>query len=149
VRTIQSLLTGKHFLAFAVLSEGRYDEADEIERGVLAAMRRSLSAEHAETILAMNLMANIDKERGNLPEAEKLYREAMTTSRRVLGPQNQITLVATSNLASVLRDEGNRVEAEQMLGELLEIKRRVLGPEGISAFGLCRIPCDRCYARKI
>ncbi len=113
-------------LAWDLKDQGRYNEAERMEREVYENRRRVLGPENPQTLVSMNNLAAMLYEQDRYAEAEKLYRETLEISRRVLGPDHPDT-VTMGNLALILEDQGRFAEAEKMEREVLEIQRRILG----------------------
>jgi tetratricopeptide (TPR) repeat protein len=108
---------------------GRYPEAEELERRLVALTERLLGPDAAVTLQAMaTLAATLDSEKRH-DEAEKLLRETWERERRVFGPEHSATLNTASNLAHSLMEVQREPEAEQIEREVLAARRRVLGPD--------------------
>ena len=110
-------------------ANGRYAEAEKLEREVMEAQRRVLGPEHPQTLSTILLLASTLQHESRYTEAEKLERDALEVQRRVLGPEHVDTLVTMSALSVVLEGEGRHDEAEKLGRDVLDIRRRVLGPE--------------------
>jgi eukaryotic-like serine/threonine-protein kinase len=95
----------------------------------LALRRQRLGPEHADTLEAVDELANVLLDQGKLAEAEPLLRQNLDVSRRVLGPEHVQTLNALNNLASLLQEQGKLAEAEPLWRQNLEIRLRVAGPD--------------------
>ena len=118
------------------LLQGRYAEAEKLDRETLDIQRRVLGIEDPDTLRSMNSLASVLDEDGRYAEAEKLDHETLDIQRRVLGPEHPGTLTSMSNLANVFWSEGRYAEAEKLGRETLDIRRRVLGlghPETLSS----------------
>ena len=86
-------------LADALLHEGRYAEAEAINREVHKAYMRVCGPEHPETLAsAANLALSISSQ-GRYSEAEPIEREVHAIRMRALGPAHPHTLQSTGNLA--------------------------------------------------
>jgi eukaryotic-like serine/threonine-protein kinase len=133
-------LLSKHHLAVVLDTQGRFAEAEKLERETLDIRRRVLGTEHPDTLRTVNNLATtVEREGRGMPdgperearlaEAEKLERETLEISRRVLGMDHPNTLGSMSNLASTLDNEWRYADAEQLQREAVDIQRRVLGAE--------------------
>jgi CHAT domain-containing protein len=134
---------------------GRFTEAQETARQVLAIRTRVQGAEHWETMNAQwnlktftkvaSLSAAAQEEwrtladlvqkaeqlrqKGRYAEAEPLYREALEIRRRLLGEDHPYTAQSYNNFAMNLDAHGKYAEAEPLYREALEIRRRLLGED--------------------
>ena len=120
------MLETKSVLAWA-LSSQRPDEAERLNREVLAVHRRIRGDEHPNTLTLMSNLATNFISQGKLADAESLEREILIVGRRVLGPEHPHTLSTASNLSASLAKQGKHAEAESLVRELLAVRRRVLG----------------------
>ena len=128
-------------------SNGKYAEAERIERQVLGVLRRVLGEEHPDTLTtAANLATSLCKQ-GQYAEAERIEREVLGVRRRVLGEEHPDTLTTAANLARTLCKQGQYAEAERIEREVLGVRRRVLGEEHpdtlISAANLSQTPWEQ------
>ena len=119
-------LETKSVLAWA-LSNQRPDEAERLNREVLAVFRRIRGDEHPNTLTIMSNLASNFINQGKLADAESLEREILVARRRVLGPEHPHTLSTVGILSVSLAKQGKHAEAESMFRELLAVRRRVLG----------------------
>jgi Tetratricopeptide repeat len=69
-------------LAGVLANEGRYPEAEKLQRETLEIRRRVLGPEHPDTLASMNLLAGILLYEGHEVEAEKLERETLAIRRQ-------------------------------------------------------------------
>jgi len=118
-------------LAAVLVLEGRYTEADSLQRETLEIRRRVLGPEHQDTLISMDNLAFalLEEDKRKVHESEKLFREALAVQSRSLGPEHPDTLRSMSGLFNVLWLEGDFSGAEKMARQALAIERRVLGPE--------------------
>jgi tetratricopeptide (TPR) repeat protein len=101
---------------------GKPAEAEPLLRRVLEARKRTLGADHADTLTsAMNLgMALHDQ--GRLAEAEPLLRPALEARERTLGAHHADTLMSVCKLGMLLKAQGKLAEAEPLLRRALEAR---------------------------
>ena len=86
-------------------SGGADDEHEtEMLRETLKATREALGNEHASTLTAINNLAAMLHDKGDLEEAGTLFREALAARRNTLGNQDQSTLTSINNLGLLLQD---------------------------------------------
>jgi tetratricopeptide (TPR) repeat protein len=99
--------------------EGRYAEAETLERETAAVQRRVLGTDHPGTLVSMNRLARALSHRQNYAEAEKLAAQALDTQRRVLGPAHPDTALSAYNLAGVEARLGKRDQALSLISETI------------------------------
>lgn len=85
---------------------GRFDDARRHFRAALDLRRDALGVLHPDTLDAMDDLAALLWEQGDLSEAEELYAELVETRSIVLGPSHADTLRSRLNLALVVRELG-------------------------------------------
>jgi tetratricopeptide (TPR) repeat protein len=125
-------------LAGVLGEQDELEEAEKLEREVLAVRIRLLGPEHPDTLQTEHALANNLDYAGKYSDAENLYRQILAVQRRVLGQEHAATLLTMHNLGATLGREGKRAEAEQMQRDALEGRRRVLGsdrPDTLDSMG--------------
>ena len=75
-------------LAFSLHCQGKYAEAEQMERELLDAQRRVLGPEHPDTLTTINNLAHSLGGQGKHTKAEQMERELLDVKRRVLGPEH-------------------------------------------------------------
>jgi BioD-like phosphotransacetylase family protein len=115
-------------LAKSLSVQGKYVEAERIQREVHEVQKRVLGAEHPGTLSSASNLAGFLSHQCKHAEAERIQREVHEVQKRVLGAEHPETLASANNLASSLSGQGKHVEAEQMLLAALASLQRVLGP---------------------
>jgi tetratricopeptide (TPR) repeat protein len=108
--------------------QGQYDEAEEILTHVLK-KRRDGNADDRSITNALNNLALVIKDKGDLARAEPLYRESLAIRRQNLAVDDPAIAASLNNLAALLKDTGEFEEAETMYRETLAIRRKVLGED--------------------
>jgi eukaryotic-like serine/threonine-protein kinase len=120
-------------------AEGRYAEAEKLERQVLEIRQRTLGPEHTDTLVSKYNLVTMLFGEGHFPEAEKLIRETLEAQIRVLGPENGDTLASKAELAAILDKEGRYQDAEKMAQQALDVQIRVLGPGHPDSLGTLQV----------
>jgi tetratricopeptide (TPR) repeat protein len=115
--------------AMALLSDGRYNEAEELFEQVMETRKRVLGDEHPDTLASMANLASTYWNQGRWKEAEELNMQVIETRKRVLGDEHPSTLTSMNNLALTYRDQGRWKEAEELNMQVIETRKRVLGDE--------------------
>ena len=93
----------------------------------LRASRETLGDRHPDTLSAIDSMATLLEDMGQLGEARPLYEEALRARRETLGNRHQETLLSISNMGQLLQAMGQLEEARALYEEALQASREVLG----------------------
>jgi hypothetical protein len=113
--------------ASALSSDGRYQEAEELQVQLMQMTKRVLSDEHPDTLTGIGNLASTYSDQGRWKEAEELQVQLMQTMKRVLGDEHPHTLTSMVNLASTYWDQERWKEAEELEVQVMHIRKRVLG----------------------
>ena len=113
-------------LATVYLYEGRYDDAEELFKQVLA--NNTLEPDDRVTLQSMHDLALVYLKKGRPYDAEELYAKVLAVFREKFGPEHPNTLRTMGNLASVYQDQGRLDEAEELHKHVLT-SRTDLGPQ--------------------
>jgi eukaryotic-like serine/threonine-protein kinase len=116
-------------LSWTLYLEGRYPDAEKLQRETLEAQQRVLGNNDARTDQSIAQLGSILSEEGRYPEAEKLERELLEIDRKVHPQDSRSLMLATRNLGWTLSLEGHYSEAEKSLREALDLYQRNLGAE--------------------
>ncbi len=109
--------------------QGRFAEAESLQRRTLDGRRQVLGAEDPETLKSMNKAAFALRALARYEESEKLYDASLALHRRVLGPENPQTMGVVNDLGFLYLKQDRGEEAERLHRANLEMRTRVLGPE--------------------
>lgn len=120
-------LSAAQTLANALSGDGKYEEAEEIERAVLAVEQRVLWPEHPDTLISASNLGTSLFLQGKYAEAVEIESAVLVARKRVLGAEHPDTLAISNNLTLTLFHQGNHRKAEQTLREVLTAQTRVLG----------------------
>jgi tetratricopeptide (TPR) repeat protein len=107
-------------LAVTLEKEGRYSEAEKLERQTVEAMRRVLGPEHPYLLQTTDELAHTLNKEGRLDEAEKLARETLAIQRRVVGPEHPDAASTAYDLGCILAQSGRIDEAFSLLREAID-----------------------------
>ncbi|KIM20239.1 hypothetical protein M408DRAFT_308877 [Serendipita vermifera MAFF 305830] len=124
------------YLAQSIRNQGRWEEAETLEKAVLEKRQRILGIDHPDSISAAAALAMTYSKQGRWNEAEKLEVEVLEKRNRLLGADHPSSIDAMANLASTYSNQGRWKEAEQLQEEVLEKRIRILGadhPSSITA----------------
>jgi eukaryotic-like serine/threonine-protein kinase len=122
-------LTAEHDLGLVAAEQGRYGEAEALDRQAQDGQRRVLGPKSLNTLRSMNNLATAYMKEGKFADAEKLYLQTLATENEVLGPDNFERVRTMNDLADIYMDEGKFAQAETLLSEALAIDERVDGPD--------------------
>ena len=101
-----------------LFSDGRYNEAEELEVQVVEMSKRGLGDEHRYTLTRMGNLASTYRKQGRWKEAEVLFVQVMETSKRGLGDEHSSTLTSMANLALTYTNQGSvTIETEARRAE--------------------------------
>jgi tetratricopeptide (TPR) repeat protein len=115
--------------AMALYSDGRYEEAEELEKQVMQTTKRVLGDEHPDTLTSINNLASTYSDQGQWKEAEELQVQVMKTRKRLLGDGHPDTLTSMNNLALTYKNQGQWKESEELQVQVMQTTKRVLGDE--------------------
>ncbi len=94
-------LTSANNLAMSLSDQGKYAEAEQIQREVLAVRKRVLGAEHPDTLASASNLGVFISHQGKYAEAELMLHAALASRQRVLGPAHPSTLGTATSLEHV------------------------------------------------
>jgi len=116
-------------IANVLRSQGRYQEACDLDRAVLEDQRRVLPDFHPHLLMtAAGLGADL-RALGDLQESLRLEEETYNRTRELFLEDHPRTLTAANNLAVALRHVGDYVSARQLDQETMDRRRAVLGAD--------------------
>ena len=98
-----------------------------LARDALARMRRAYGADHPQIVGALNILANMTTDAGDIVRALSYYREAIAMARRLFGDAHERVITPQLNLAVSLQWMERFEEAEPLLEEAYANATRVLG----------------------
>lgn len=104
---------------YMLLEAGRFHEAEEIFRDLVALNRRAGDPAHLLLREALFGLGEAVRAQGRFPEAETLLREALRVAQHSLPAGHQHIASICDELTGVLLDEGKVDEAEKLLDDLL------------------------------
>ena len=122
-------MAAKARLGTALKMRGYFADSKILLSDVLEARERTLGAEHPDTLVSVNNLAECLRAMGLQKDAEPLYRRALEARERTLGAEHPNTLVSVNNLAVCLEAMGLQKDAEPLYRRALEARERTLGAE--------------------
>ncbi|KAJ6555477.1 P-loop containing nucleoside triphosphate hydrolase protein [Mycena vulgaris] len=107
----------------------RHKETVELNIVLLEEERKSLGADHPNTLTTMGNLAQAYHELGRLNEAEDIEVIVLEKKRESLGEDHPHTLVAMGNLARTYHKLGQLNKAEKLEVFVLEKRKKILGKD--------------------
>jgi hypothetical protein len=116
-------------LAAMLHAQGRYREAEDVERQIFQSSERVLGPDHPDTLTSMSSLAQTLYAQGDLGGARKLHEQVVEAMVRLLGQEHPDTLTSMNNLAQTLYAQGDLAGARKLQEQVLEARARLLGQE--------------------
>jgi tetratricopeptide (TPR) repeat protein len=114
-------------VAAAYRFRGRYAEAEQEFRDILAIELRVFGAEHSSTLRTRYEIARMLAARGQYEEAEREFRDVLAVRQRIQGYDHPNTLTTRSEIARMLALRTQYEQAEREFREVLAVRHRDLG----------------------
>ena len=108
---------------------GKYVEATEIAKRLLAMREKALGPEHPEVGTLLNDLGVLYRAQGLDAEAEALHKRSLGIREKALGPEHPKVGQSLNNLARLYQAQGRYGEAEPFYRRSLSITEKALGPE--------------------
>ena len=106
---------------------GRYLEAEEELKAVLAFHERTRGPEDMATLTDRRSLGEVLRREGRKLEAEKIERAVLAIRERLAGPENEEAMTDRGNLAITLTAEGKGEEAEKELRAVVAFRTKSRG----------------------
>jgi hypothetical protein len=116
-------------LAAMLLAQGRYREAEEVERQILQSSERALGSDHPDTLSSMNNLAQTLYAQGDLARAYELQERVVEAMARLQGKVHPDTLTSMNNMAQTLKAKGDLARAHELEEQVLEARAQLQGKE--------------------
>jgi tetratricopeptide (TPR) repeat protein len=116
-----SVMTANMGIAGYLWSCGRYSEAANLYKKVLAVMEEKLGAKHLDTLTTMDNLALVYESQGCYNKAETLCKQVLPVREEKLGAGHPSTLLTTHNLANVYQSQGRYNKAEVLYKQVLAV----------------------------
>ena len=107
----------------------RYATIEPLIRWALSLAEERLGADHPETAIALNNLAQLLQATNRLAEAEPLMRRALAIDEASYGPEHPNVARDLNNLATLLQATNRLAEAEPLMRRALAIDEARYGPE--------------------
>ena len=97
--------------------------------------RKLLGVDHPDVALALNNLAFLAHDKGDLNTAAEMSRDSLEMYRRTVGKEHPSVAQGMNNLAMWLIEDGDLKSAEPLVRESLEMRRKLLGPDHADVAG--------------
>lgn len=125
----EQLLFLRSQIANVLRSQGKFQEAFDLDTEVLARQRELLGEDHPSTLQTANGKGGDLRGLGRFREALDLDEQIYRSNSELLGPDEPSTLSSANNLAVDLRLVGDPYRARELDTETLNYRQVVLGPD--------------------
>jgi tetratricopeptide (TPR) repeat protein len=116
-----------HAARYIQTAQGKYEEAEKLNRRALEGCEKELGAHHLGTLGSLHNLALVLQSQGKYEESEKLNRRALDGYEKDLGVHHPQTFTSVNNLALVLQSQEKYDEAEKLIRRALEGREKELG----------------------
>ncbi len=116
-------------LALVYQVQGRYAEAERLQRDLLAMFEKALGPAHPTVATSLNNLAALYETQGRYAEAESLHKRALANREKALGPEHIDVAHSLNNLAVLYSAQNRPADAEPLSKRALVIYEKVLGAE--------------------
>ncbi|MBI3268179.1 MAG: CHAT domain-containing protein [Planctomycetes bacterium] len=113
----------------ALYDAAKYAEARAPAEEALALAEQKLGPGHPTTAFALNNLAVVLDELGDLPSARRLHERALAIREKVFGPAHEATAASLNNLAALLQRLGDLGAARPLFERALAITETRSGPD--------------------
>lgn len=106
-----------------------YDQAIALMQDVLQQTETTLGSKHPETATALNSLALLLKDKGDIREAKSLLERSLSIREEALDADDPNVASSQESLGSLLTNLGDFGRARPLLERALEIREEAFGPE--------------------
>jgi len=115
----------KHYQAEFLLSQGKLQQAEKIEREVLSSFHQGFAPDHWYVSRSESTLAEILTAQGKYADAESLYTQALGNLKAKLGADHPEVATTQTGLAKLYIAEARYSDAEPLLKAALAIRERI------------------------
>ena len=131
IRAKRQLLWANQRCGWYLRGRGRYVEAEQLYRTMLAESERFFGAEDLDTFNMMDELAWIYQFQGRYSDAERLSDRVLQTRKERLGSEHRDTLENMNKLAVIYHRQDRYDNAEHLHTQTLRIQERQFGSEDL------------------
>ena len=117
------------FHAMLISYQGKYNDAEKLERKVPNIRQEKWGVDHFDTVSCQNNLAGLLFRQKKYDQAEEMQRAVLRTRKKILGLRHPDILDSMNNLALSLGELGKLDEAEKLHRAALIFKQNNLGSE--------------------
>ncbi|KAG8724251.1 hypothetical protein FRC12_006877 [Ceratobasidium sp. 428] len=131
-------------LAREYRDQGRWQEAETLEKELVDIKRRRLGSHHPETLYSMSSLVEIYLRQARWDEAETLSQTLLEAKKQMLGENHPITVATLDQLARAYCGQGRFRKAEVIGRKALEMREHVLGekhPDSLASKASLAVHC--------
>jgi tetratricopeptide (TPR) repeat protein len=118
------LATTLNNLAAIYRAEGKYAEAELLQKRALANWERTLGPEHQQVATGLSNLAGLYMAQGRYAEAGPLEQRALAIRFKALGPEHPQVATGLENYAGLLRKTGRTAEADDLAARAEAIRTK-------------------------
>ena len=105
-------LTSLGTLALILQDQGKYEQAEQMNRRVLEGREKVLGPDHPDTLTSAYNLALVLKSQGKYEQAEQMYRWTLEGEEKALGPDHSGTLITVWSMATLYKRQRRFTEAK-------------------------------------
>ncbi|WP_210592927.1 serine/threonine-protein kinase [Streptomyces sp. GESEQ-35] len=124
-----SALAGRHNAGLSLGRLGRWAEAGEVHRAVVAEREHLLGPDHPDTLASRYEVAFTLSRTGRAADALREYKHVAAARTRVLGADHPDSLAVRQEMAYVLGQLGRHFDAHQVYTSVLAARERTMGAD--------------------
>jgi tetratricopeptide (TPR) repeat protein len=140
-------LTSQELYAQVLSESGKLQEAETMQRHILAIRERVQGPDNKDTICTLGNLGQTLDNRGAWAEAERYFRETLTRFQRIGYADQQDGILCAKEIAMLRLLQGFPTDAEKLLSELRPRAVQKLGPEHFTTLHIQRV-LARAYAEE-
>ncbi|WP_371530856.1 serine/threonine-protein kinase [Streptomyces sp. NBC_01283] len=126
---VVATLVSRHNAGLSLGRLGRWAEAGEVHRAVVAEREHALGPDHPDTLASRYEVGFTLSRTGRAADALREYGRVAQGRERTLGPDHPDTLAARQEMAYVMGQLGRHFEAHQMYTSVLAVRERTAGAD--------------------
>jgi CHAT domain-containing protein/tetratricopeptide (TPR) repeat protein len=131
----------------ALFSAGKYPEAIEMQKRLIAEFDRMGAGEHPMQAASYASLGDLYRLTGNFAEAEKSHRRALAMREKAFGPEHADVASSLIGLQHIAAAQGRYAEAEGLLKRALAMRERLL-PADDPELTMTRVSVAKLYAQQ-
>ena len=110
-------------------AQGRYAEAEPLNKRAVAITERALGPDHPDVGAFLNSVAELYLAQGRYAETEPLFKRSLAIRDKALGPDHPDVAQYLNSFTLLYQAQGRYAEAEPLFKRTLTIYEKALGPD--------------------